>query len=260
MEKKEKANRQQQEDAALHNVLYWMGGIAILVFLLRLAQRYYVDFESTEAAIDLAWNIGRSLPWLGLGGAVVSVAGFAWAGSRRNAGKKTLFPRALGLFALGLMVCALGVWRLGASGVLFLTYAMIGMGILAMLYYLYQRDFVVVGFLSGLSMMGLWLFFREGRTARLYLAFVGILLVVVSIAGFVRYLQQRDGVLCVKERRFELLPKGTSYALVYITCALTTVVLAAALIVGGGFSHMLYYAVPVAWCLIMAVYYTVKLM
>ncbi len=260
MDKKDKTERQRQEDAALVKILYWMCGAAILVGLLRLAQRYYVDFDTSEAAINLAWFIGKALPWMFVAGLILAGGAFFLALRVKRAGKAALLPGALGALLLGGALCALGVWQMGAGGIQLLTYVTIGMGVLALIYYLYQRDFSVVILISGLGMLGLWLLFRLNRGTRLYLAMTVLLVLLAVIAVCARYLQKNGGAVAFKGKRIEILPNGAAYALVYVSCGLMALTLAAALILGGTLSAMTYYAVPVAWGLIMAVYYTVKLM
>ena len=82
----------------------------------------------------------------------------------------------------------------------------------------------------------------------------------MAVAVLARVLQSRGGVLSIKGKSLEVLPKNANYALLYITCAVIAAALVAALALGAVVTVMVYYAVPVAWLLIMAVYYTVKLM
>lgn len=245
MDKREKTVRQREEDAALEKILYWIGGSALLVVLLRLVRGYYT-----------------LLPLLGAAGVALAVASFWMVRRMRQAGKETMFLSALGVFFLGFAACTLGIWCLGGvpGSIQLSNYAVIGIGILATIYYLYQRDFTVVAFVSALGLLGLWLIFLEGNGVRLYLAVTLLLILVVAVTVLARYLQGHGGMLTLKGRKVETLPKSTSYSLIYITCALVAVLLVAALVLGGAPNLMIYYAVPVAWFLIMAVYYTVKLM
>ncbi len=261
MDKRERTARQRQEDAALVKILYWMSGAALLVILLRLAQRYYVDFDSSDAGIDLAYAISKSLPWvLGLG-LVLAAGAFFLAYRAAGTGKSVHLPVALGTFSLGLSGCALGIWQGGASGIQVLTYGIIGLGILAMIYYLYQRDFAVVALVSGLGLAGIWLRFRLSGGLRLYVLLTVLLAALTAIAVLTWVLQSKGGAIVCRGKRVELLPaKGTAYSLIYLSCGLMVLSLLAALALGGALSAMIFYAVPVAWALIMAVYYTVKLM
>ena len=257
MDKREKTERERQEDIALHKVLYWMGGAVILIVLLRLAQSYYID---KKGGAITAWRMGQALPWVCLVGVLLTAVAFFWAVRGKKAGNKAIFPWALSGLLLGFTVCAAGMWWKAGIGITLLTYTVIGVGILAMLYYLFQHDFVLVGAMCGLGLMGLWLFFHEGATTRYYAALVGILVLLAAAAVFARYLQQHGGVLTVKGRKLEVFPKSAAYALIYVTCGLMAVALVGALFLSSAISYMAFYAVPVAWGLVTAVYYTVKLM
>lgn len=260
MDKRDKTERQRQEDAALVKIFCWMTGAAILVVLLRLAQKFYVDFDTSDVSIDRAWLIGKSLPWVFLAGLILAAGAFFLTLRAKRSGKAALLPGAAGVFLLGAAVCALGVWQMGAGGIRLLTYIIIGLAILAMIYYLYQRDFAVVALVCGIGLLGLWLIFRLAAGMRLYLVLTLLLLLLAAIVVCARVLQRNGGILLLKERRLAILPKGASYALIYISCGLMALALLVALVLGATLSTMAYYAVPVAWGLIMAVYYTVKLM
>lgn len=260
MEKREKTERQRQEDIALNKALFWMVCAAALVALLRLAERYYINFETNDAEISLAWTIGTALPFVPVIGLLLAAACIFWAVRKNKTGKGNGFPTVLATFFVGLAVSGVMVWRFGTGGVQMMTYVVIGSAVLALIYFLYQRDFVVVGLSCGLGMLGVWAIFREGKTTRIYIAVILLLVVLAGLAVLARLVQKKRGVLTMKGREFELLPKNANYALIYITCAIIAVLLIAALLVGGVLSAMAYYAVPVAWLLIMAVYYTVKLM
>ena len=54
-----------------------------------------------------------------------------------------------------------------------------------------------------------------------------------------------------------MLPKSANSALLYVTCGVVAAVVIAALLLGG---LAVLYGVLVAWLLILAVYYTVRLM
>ena len=86
-----------------------------------------------------------------------------------------------------------------------------------------------------------------------------VVLAVLVLAALVLFfrLQKGQGRMAVKGAPVQILPKNANYALLYATCAVVAAVLAAALALG---SLTLLYGVLVAWLLILAVYYTVRLM
>ena len=74
---------------------------------------------------------------------------------------------------------------------------------------------------------------------------------------FSRKLQTSGGILKLGGKELRLFPKNANYAMLYVTCIVVAAVLVAALLLG---SLPVLYGVMVAWLLIMAVYYTVRLM
>ena len=79
----------------------------------------------------------------------------------------------------------------------------------------------------------------------------------VAAVVLFRMMQKSQGKLTVKGAPMQVFPKGANYALLYVTCALVAVVAIAAVMMG---ALALLYGVLVAWLLILAVYYTVRLM
>ena len=86
-----------------------------------------------------------------------------------------------------------------------------------------------------------------------------VVLAVILVAALVvfRMIQKNQGKLSVKGKLTRVLPKNANYALLYVTCAVVAVVAIAAAVLGG---LTVLYGVLVAWLLILAVYYTVRLM
>ena len=256
-----KAERQRQEDIALSKVLYWFGGAVVMEVLLFLTKRYYIDFDTSEWSVNLAYGIGQALKFIPIAALILAVLGFVWCFSRRRQGKGGVLLWAVSSFLLGLAVCSFLVYRFNPSGADLLTYLVPVTAVLALIYYLYQREFFTVALTCTAGIVGLWALFKDGgRGARTYALLVLLGIFLVAVAVLARVLQSRGGVLSIKGKSLEVLPKNANYALLYITCAVIAAALVAALALGAVVTVMVYYAVPVAWLLIMAVYYTVKLM
>ena len=88
-----------------------------------------------------------------------------------------------------------------------------------------------------------------------YAIVLGVLLVGAVVVF--RVMQTAGGKLKLGGKWREILPKSANYALLYVTCAVVAAVAIAALLLG---AVTLLYGVLVAWLLILAVYYTVRLM
>jgi len=88
-----------------------------------------------------------------------------------------------------------------------------------------------------------------------YAVVLGVALVGAAVVF--RVMQAAEGKLRLKGNWVEVLPKSANYALLYVTCGVVAAVVIAALLLGG---LAVLYGVLVAWLLILAVYYTVRLM
>lgn len=130
--------------------------------------------------------------------------------------------------------------------------------VLALVYYLFQRDFFCITLICAGGILSLQLYRRMFLTHpfRIRCGFVlGFVLLAAAVVVFI-LLQRNDGVF-PKGTRF--LPKDANYPLLYITCVLNAALLALTLILGGTAAYYLLF-VLVGWLFVMAVYYTVKLM
>lgn len=257
MDKRERTERAKQEDAILNKVLLWIVGAVVLEALLLLLNRYYVNYLAGEISMMVA--IHQALPVL----AAVFAAAFAvcvfWAVSFRKKEKGTGLPVAFAVISAALAVCC-AVARLvpSGTGVRFLYVCVPVAAVLAMIYYLYQREFFIVSALSAAGLAGLWLLQRRGsHAAFVYACLIALGVVLVACVVLVWILQSSKGVFAFRGKSVQLLPRNTNYVMFYVTCGVVAAVLAAGIAVG---AMMLLYAVLVAWLLIMAVYYTVKLM
>ncbi len=253
--KKEKLNAQsRREEEALNRVLLWIGGAALLIVFTLFLNRYYVNYSTSE--IMFAAGLSKVLPIL----SVLAVLGFLLFGflsyrSKQNGHCKFLF---LSILCLGLSVCSFLVWRFSGTAIPFLCGTILSAAVLALVYYLYPREFFLISFSSALGILGLWLIRRAAgtpHTVLLYSYLTAAALLLALIAFGTWKLQKENGVW--KDHR--LFHKKAIYPLVYLTCALIAVLLAAGVILGGSMAYYLLFAV-VVWVLIMAVYFTVKLL
>lgn len=257
MDKKEKTEKAKQEDVILNKVLLWIVGAVILEALLLLLNKYYVNYLAGD--IPIMYAIHRALPILAVVFGACFVASIFWGVSQYKKGKGVGLPTALAVISAALCACC-AVARLvpNGTGVRFLYVGVPVVAVLAMIYYLYQREFFAVSAISTAGLVGLWLLQRrETHAAFVYACLIALGIALVLCAVLAWMLQSKRGVLTLKGKQLQLLPKNASYVMLYVTCGLVAAVLVAGIALG---SVMLLYAVLVAWLLIMAVYYTVKLM
>lgn len=251
--KKDLAAQSRREDELLNRTLLWIGGAAILMLFLLLINRYYIHYRVSELSLAVALN-SYILPAVTVVGAVLCVFGI-WKARKGGVGAKWF--AALALFCVGLALCAGLAWRFNETGVKFMCAAIPAAAVLALVYYLFQREFFLIALAGGVSIAALWVIRRAGtgHTGMLYVALVAALAVLVVLAFAARKLQGNGGMW--KEKR--VLGKNAAYPMIYVTCAVMAVLLLAAAVAGSGAAYYLLFP-AVGWLIIMAVYFTVKLM
>lgn len=147
----------------------------------------------------------------------------------------------------------------GLGVIRWLTVLVPVVAVLALVYYLFQRDFFCITLISAGGILSLQMYRRMifSHPFRLHCGFVlAFLLLAAAVVVFI--LLQRG------KRPFplgidKLVPVEANYPLLYITCVLNAVLLVLALALGVIAAYYLLF-VLVGWLFIMAVYYTVKLM
>lgn len=131
--------------------------------------------------------------------------------------------------------------------------------VLAMIYYLFQRDFFCLAVVSACGIASLQLY-RKMFLLHPTMIRCGFVLAFLLLAAAIAAL-----VLIQRGKRpmplgiDKLIPQDANYSLLYVTCALTALVLALTLALGSAAAYYLLF-VLVAWLFITAVYYIVKLM
>lgn len=255
LKKEERLEKTRREDQALNRVLWWFGGAVVLEFFLLLLNRFYINFDANGIALarSLA-GLLRVLVWVSLAAALGCGA---WWWVRRRKEKGTFLPGALTLAFAALFGCALvsSLWK--TIGVQFLYLSVPATAVLALIYYLYQREFFLVALQGAIALFAMWsyrkLFFVREQMAVLVLVVCAV--GVVALGAFTLILQRRGGKL--GKRR--LLSAKANYALLYIAGAVTLCAILTALLLGVTAAYWALFLV-VAWLFGAAVYYTVRLM
>ena len=255
--KEQQAQRARQEDEILAKVLWWIVGAVVLEALLLLLNRYFVDYTVDQIDLALALH-DHVLPVLSVALPVCFAVMLALWLAARKAGRFTRLTAGLTLAFLALAVCAVVARVFAGSGIRFLYMAVPALAVLVLIYYLYQREFFCAAVLSALGLLAVRVVPRQaGHPVLSYGYAVALAVVVLAALALFFRLRKSQGRLTVKGRPVRVLPKNANYALLYATCAVVAAVLLAALALG---SLTLLYGVLVAWLLILAVYYTVRLM
>lgn len=255
--KQKKAAKAKAEEEALNRILCWVTGGAVLEFLLLLLNRYWSHY--TVDQIDLRIALGTAVKILAVAAlACAAGAGYWWNNARKN-GKGINLPGTLCLFMLGVSVSCFAAWVVPSAGLQMMSFVVPTVVILALIYYLYQHEFFLIGCQSALALLGVWLCSRGmgGSYKLVCYAYVAVAAVLLLLLAFLcRKAQGEGGTVELAGKSRSFFSRDANYALLYAgaVIALVTIIVAAI-----GISSMVLYAVSVAWLLIMAVYYTVKL-
>ena len=256
MDYNEREARRRQEDRDLNRALIWVGAAIILEFLLVLVNRYYINFRTTTESVNLAVAIHaglNGLRWVSLAALVVCLV---WTAVRLNRGGKAALPLILTAASGALLLCSQVILGFRDAGVRMLFWLVPAWAALALVYYLYQREFFLSALVSGLGVLGLWFVRHDGVVSPYTIVAVAAILVV---AGAMFWMKGHQGRLIVKEGVKRMLPSDASYVLMFVSCLVSLAAIAAAAVLGGAVSYYLLFAM-VAWLFALLVYYTVKMM
>lgn len=256
--KQKKAEKARAEEEALNRILCWVAGGAVLEFLLLLLSRYWSHY--TVEQIDFRVALSTAVKILAVAALACAAGAGYWWNSARKSGKSANLPGALSLFMAGVSMSCFAAWALSDVGLRLMTFAIPAVVILALIYYLYQHEFFLIACQSVLALLGIWLCGKglgSGYSVACYAFVVAAALLLLLSALLCRKAQGDNGTVEVAGKTWNLFSRDTNYALLYAGAVVALVTLIVAAI---GISSMALYAVSVAWLLIMAVYYTVKLM
>jgi len=259
--KQNKAAKAKAEEAALNRILCWLvGGTAVEVFAL-LLDRFWIHWRGTDEvhlrlALDLPVKI---LAFVALAGAVA--LGWWLVNTLRSKGNPNL-PGTLCGVSLGISLSCFGAWLSSDTGnaLNLVRLGVLILVVLAVIFYLYQREFFLVACQSGVAILGIWLCSKGLVSSKAIVCYLYVILGVALMAAsavLCRKLQQNGGVLDWNERKMRIFPKDANYILLYAGAAVSLVTLVCSLL---AVPVMALYALAAAWVLVMAVYYTVKLM
>ena len=256
MDYNEREARRRQEDRDLNRALIWVGAAIVLEFLLVLVNKYYINYRTTTESINLAVAFHSGLQVLRLISLVAMVACLVWSLVRMQRGNKAALSLSLTAGAAVLLLCCHVVLTFQDAGVRMMFWLVPAWAALALVYYLYQREFFLGALVSGLGILGLW-FVRHAGSASIYT--VVTIAAIVLLIGIIVWMQRHQGRLVIREGVGRVLPPEAGYALIYLSCGVNLAAIAAAIALGGAVAYYLLF-VMVAWLFAQLVYYTVKMM
>lgn len=262
MENSKRADRKKQEDIALTRALLWFAAAMVVEFLLLLVNKYYINFTADSASIRLALAMGTVLKVTTALGLLGAVACGVWSWKRmKKDGELPFLCVVLTAVLLAVGVCS-GLIVLFYRPAVQLLYIMVPAGaVLALVYYLYQKEFFFSACGVGVGLLGLWLVRKNIGTHDLLVNLYAVVAVLVLLAIILLTLKLKKsaGVLNIKDKQYAVLPKRSNFLLVVLSCVVSLATLLAGLFLGGTAAFYLLF-VLVAWLFVLLVYYTVKMM
>ena len=161
----------------------------------------------------------------------------------------------IGAIALGAVaVCAHVAVKYQGPGMNMLFWLVAAWALLAMMFYIYQREFFLGAAACGMSVLGLW-FARYGAAGRLE---SGLLTAGIAAMGLAALWLKKNGGVIPAPTPIQFLPKEGGHSVLLATCLASLAAMAAGLAVES-LAYYLIFAMA-AWLFALFVYYTVKLM
>lgn len=255
-----RSQKEQMEDRAFNRMLLWLAGTVLTEVVLLLVNRYYIHARVEE--LDHLAAIHTILGIAPIAGVVLFVGFLYWGLQQRKKGDMNRDGIIQIILASAFLVMGLGAYGMRLFGVAaapMILGIVPGLGVLMLVFYLYQKEFFACVFAGGLGILGLWVFRVTGGGTYYYLYLVLVLVVLAAVLALALKLKKTDGEMVIRGKKVALLQPGAAYLTYYITAAITAVLLVAPLALGAAVA---YYAIWVmaAWLFILAVYFTSKLM
>jgi hypothetical protein len=246
MDRNQKEARRRQEDAALNRGLIWVGAAIVLELLLMFVKRYYINYQLDSASIALAETLSYALYALRVAGGLGAIVCVVWAILGLRANKRVTLPVILAIALGAISVCAHVSIAFKDTGIQMLFLLVAAWAGLALVYYLYQKEFFLAATVSGFASVGLW-FIRYGGNLELIFCELGLLAVLLVAM----WLRKHDG--------WKFIDSEASYTSIFLSGLVGVITLFLATRLGATVAYYLLF-VMVAWLFALLVYYTVKMM
>lgn len=255
--REEREQLRRKKDEAINHLFIWFVGAIVLEIVAMFVKNHFFNYSITESDLALAsrlLSVFQVFQWVGLG---ILIAAAVWGALWKKQGKNLLAPMLVLAIDAGLWIITILAYRGGTVGEALLSVFAPAVGILAVLWYLYPRDFLCHAVLTGCGFTALWMYRKIylNHPRATYCGFALVFLLLVLGAVLYVVMAKNGGVW--KGRR--IFHQYANYPLGYITCGLTAAVMALTLALGTTAAFYCLF-VLLAWLFCMAVYYTVKLM
>ncbi len=254
MDKGKRERRRSDEDAVFNRMLIWLAialAVELLIFLLR---RLYVDMAF---GVDLVLVLNGFFSVFSFLGLALTAAGVVWLAVSARQGRLLTLPAAVTGAVAVLWVISVLLYYFFDTGLQVLLYLPPAAAVLILIWFLYQRIFFFSALVTGCGAAALWLcrLYYDGHPARVRIIFaVGFVLLGLAMLAAVKVKSAGGKIGPVR-----VLPSDSLYPVFYLTCAVTAVTMALALLLGAAAAFYLMF-VLIGWLFVQAVYFTVKLM
>ena len=253
MDKKQREARRHQEDTALTRALLWIAAAVVLEGLLVLVNRFYINYYLDE--IEIVVVLQSVLKVIRIAGLVVAAVCLVLAAFRAKMGQKAILPLLIAIAGGALTICSHVVLKYKATGMSMLFWLVVAWAVLAVVYYIYQKEFFLSAAATGMSVLALW-FVRYASGVSYEVAV--ILVAIILVLAITLFLMKNNGVLPLKSP-VRFLPSECSYGVVLASCLASVAAVVVALVAGASAAYYLIF-VMLAWIFALFVYYTVKMM
>ena len=265
IEKDQKALQEKQENEALRRLLSWLGMAFVVEIWIFFINRFVYNVRLPAESEIQSFLFFQALPVIQYAGIILAALIALWyVGAKKKNPETGIFRIVLATFFASLAICALLFLHVGETSVPVLLVVVPALAGIMMIYYLYQKEFFVISLVSGVGILGLWLFRAvAGRHQTLLFAYLAVSFCVVAAVVMFAYLSRKGkGTVKLGSRSLEFLGPKVNYNLLYITCALVAAMLLLSVAMGTVGAVIAYYSILalVVWLFIMAVYFTSKLM
>ena len=160
--------------------------------------------------------------------------------------------------ALFVAICATALSLVFSQSMLMLLYIFVpAVVVLYIIYYSYQREFFLIALSCIVGGIGIWLLGSDLVNTKDVFAMAGAAALVALTAGFALCAQLGKGKITLFGREFAPFKGDARYGIIYLTCLLVLMLLAAAFLAPD--LAMYFVFALIAYIVLTGVYYTVKL-
>ena len=261
MDKKTQHERH-QEDVAFNHGMGWIGGALVLELLLILVNKYYFNYSTSAESIDRAIFVENIIYGARLVSALALVASIVWIVSTLKKGGAFSHIMELAVSSsAAVLFCAHVLVTFRQIGGQMLTLLVPAVGGLALLFFLFQRDFFFSAMTAGISGVAVWMIWQGNSTNMITVYGFLIVTLVVLTGSALLYKQARanKGNVTVCGRKIALLPSDAVYQALFLSLLISALTIVAALLLSGTIGLYLIFALA-GWLFCLLVYYTVRML